>query len=156
MSASPVGLSPKLRPMGLQDVDGVMAVELQVYPFPWTAGIFRDCLRVGYSCWVWEHEERVVGYGVMSVGAGEAHILNLAVHPTMQRRGLGREMIEHMLRLATRHGAEEAFLEVRPSNRTAVRLYEQIGFAQVGVRHQYYPGPNGREDALIMARRVSL
>lgn len=147
--------TPKLRPMGEKDVDGVMAVERQVYPFPWTAGIFRDCMRVGYSCWVWEHEDRVVGYGVMSTGAGEAHILNLAVHPTLQRRGLGRGMIEHLLRIASQRGADEVFLEVRPSNQTAVRLYEEIGFSQVGIRRGYYPAPDGREDALIMARRVS-
>lgn len=147
---------PELRPMQAEDTVDVMLIEHQVYPFPWTEGIFKDCLRVGYCCWVWQESGQVLGYGVMSVGVGEAHILNLAVHPQHQGRGLGRGMIEHLLQLAVSHGADTAFLEVRPSNERAVELYHGLGFNQVGLRKAYYPLAQGREDALIMARRCRL
>jgi ribosomal-protein-alanine N-acetyltransferase len=143
--------APRLRPMHDSDVPAVMAVELVNYPFPWTEGILRDCLRVGYSCWVYEATDCVVGYGILSVGAGEAHILNISVHPDSQGQGLGRELMVHLLDRAREHGADTAFLEVRPSNRVAVRLYESIGFNQAGLRRDYYPAARGREDALIMA-----
>lgn len=142
---------PRLRPMHEEDVPGVMMVELLNYPYPWTEGIMRDCLRANYSCWVYEAADRIVGYGILSVGAGEAHILNISIHPDHQGLGLGRELMNHLLDLARGHGADTAFLEVRPSNRAALHLYESIGFNQVGLRRDYYPAADGREDALIMA-----
>lgn len=144
----------RLQPMHAEDVAGVMAVETKVYEFPWTGGIFNDCMRVGYNCWVWKQDDEVIGYGVMSVAAGEAHILNLCIDPGHQRRGLGRGMLEHLLGLARRYGADTVFLEVRPSNRPAVALYESLGFNQVGLRRNYYPHSAGREDALILAYRL--
>ncbi len=156
MSAVPTSLTPRLRPMLETDVAGVMAVERTVYPFPWTAGIFRDCLRVGYCCYVWEQGAEIHGYGVMSAGGGEAHILNLAVRSESQGQGLGRRMLEHLIDIASRYGVDAVFLEVRPSNKRAVALYHHVGFEQVGVRHNYYPDQQGREDALIMARQLRM
>jgi len=144
----------KLRPMEPDDVDAVMEVELSAYPYPWTAGIFRDCLQVGYCCWVAEQGELLVGYGVMSVAAGESHILNLCVSPPCQGRGVGRRLLGHLLRLAKVHGADLALLEVRPSNLSAISLYESEGFNQFGVRRNYYPADRGREDALMMAKSL--
>lgn len=144
---------PELRPMRSEDVDAVMAIEEVVYPHPWTGGIFRDCIRVGYSCWVFMREERLIGYGVMSAGGGEAHVLNIAIAPEAQGRGLGRRMLEHLLELGRSKGASEMLLEVRPSNTVAVGLYESMGFRRVGRRKGYYPAENGsREDALVLAR----
>jgi len=137
--------------MSDEDVDEVMSVEREAYPFPWTAGIFRDCLRVGYCCWVCTLGEQIIGYGVMSVAAGEAHILNLCVKPKMQGQGLGRRLMNRLLTLAREHHAEEVFLEVRASNTPALRLYESIGFNEIGTRRSYYPAANGREDAIILA-----
>jgi ribosomal-protein-alanine acetyltransferase len=143
--------APHLRPMHEEDVPGVMVVELLNYPYPWTEGIMRDCLRARYSCWVYEAGDRVIGYGILSAGAGEAHVLNISVHPDYQGRGLGRELMVHLLDRAREYGADTVFLEVRPSNRAAVHLYESIGFNQAGLRRDYYPAARGREDALIMA-----
>ena len=145
----------RLRPMREGDLSFVTAIERDAYPFPWTAQIFRDCLRVGYSCWVADLQGQVEAYGVMSVSVGECHILNLCVRPELQRQGIGRRMLAHLIHLARKHGAETALLEVRPSNRPAIALYEQEGFAEVGVRRQYYPAANGREDALILAKDLS-
>jgi ribosomal-protein-alanine N-acetyltransferase len=155
MSAVIESPQPLLRPMLEEDIEAVLAIENEVYPHGWTEGFFRDCLRVRYSCWVLEQGGELVGYGIMSAAVGEAHILNVAVAPSCQGRGLGRDMLMHLLQLAGRHGAETAFLEVRPSNQIAIRLYETTGFHQVGLRRDYYPADKGREDAVIMARALT-
>lgn len=144
-----------VRPMYETDLSEVMAIELQVYPFPWTWGIFRDCLHVGYCCWVYVEEGRLHGYGIMSVGAGEAHVLNLCVRPSRQGHGIGRRLLAQLIDVAQRHRAEKMLLEVRPSNAPACRLYQAMGFAEIGVRKDYYPAVGGREDALIMARGLA-
>jgi ribosomal-protein-alanine N-acetyltransferase len=141
-----------LRRMGEDDILAVLAVERAAYPYPWTEGIFRDCLRVGYACWVATRGSDFLGHGVMQVAAGESHILNLCVHPQWQRRRLGRHMLRRMLAAARAQDADTAFLEVRASNRPAIGLYESEGFCEVGVRRGYYPAENGREDAIIMAK----
>jgi ribosomal-protein-alanine N-acetyltransferase len=132
------------------DVAEVFAVERASYQFPWSEGIFRDCLRVGYVCRVLALENRVIGYGVMSVGAGEAHILNLCVADACRCRGLGRRMLVYLLERGAAAGMSEAFLEVRPSNTAAIRLYQAIGFEQVGMRRGYYQAVGGREDAAVL------
>ncbi|MDH5665223.1 MAG: ribosomal protein S18-alanine N-acetyltransferase [Nitrosopumilus sp.] len=144
--------SENIRPMNEDDLDKVMAIEPHAYEHPWTKGIFRDCLRVGYSCWVIENEQGDIdGYGVMSVGVGEAHILNLTVAPEMQKQGLGKMLLQYFIELARHHALDTILLEVRPSNKAAVALYAKTGFNEVGVRKDYYPAKKGREDALILA-----
>lgn len=154
MSAVREKNEPKLRPMLDTDVDEVMSIEEQVYPHGWSAGIFRDCLRVHYSCWVMEQREQLVGYGILSAGGGEAHILNIAIDPLFQGQGLGRSLMLFLLETARQHKADTVFLEVRPSNRIALKLYDSLGFHQVGMRRGYYPSDKGREDAIIMAREL--
>lgn len=139
------------RPMEEADLATVIAIEKQAYPFPWTLGIMRDCLRVGYSCWIFEREGLMVGYAFMSIAAGEGHLLNLCVRPELQGRGVGRKFLRHLLSVARRQGADTLFLEVRPSNSSAVRLYQSVGFNEVGYRKDYYPDHQGREDALVFA-----
>jgi ribosomal-protein-alanine N-acetyltransferase len=151
VSAILVDESARLRPLNLADLDAVMTIEQRAYPFPWTKGIFRDCLRVGYCCWCYERDGCLEGYGVMSVAAGESHILNLTVRPESQRQGLGRKLINHFLQLARRHDADVVMLEVRPSNQAAIGLYQKCGFNEIGIRRNYYPAEHGREDALLLA-----
>ncbi len=140
-----------LRPMTAEDIEAVMAIELRAYEYPWSEGIFHDCLNVGYCCWVYKTEHALAGYAVMSVGAGESHILNLCVRPESRRRGLGRRLLKHMLAIARGHQADTALLEVRPSNRDAIALYRAVGFNEVGIRKAYYPAADGKEDAIILA-----
>ncbi len=141
---------PRFRPMQSEDLDRVAEIERQVYEFPWSRGIFGDCLRVGYSCWVMQLDGAIAGYGVVSSGAGEAHILNLCIAPEYQHQGYGRRLLNRLLDLARWYHARSVFLEVRPSNHRAIRMYETLGFACVGRRPNYYPAQQGREDALIM------
>ena len=139
------------RAMTRADIPFVDAIEKQSYPYPWTAGIFADCIQAGYFCPVFAGRDGVVAYAVMSVAAGEAHILNLCVAPDHRRAGVGKRLLKHVLDAARQHEAEHLFLEVRPSNAAARRLYEQAGFNRVAVRPDYYPDSDGREDALILA-----
>ena len=136
------------------DLDAVMAIETALYEFPWTRGIFLDCMRVGYHCHVYQQDDDIKAYSVSSLGAAEAHVLTLCVRPDSQKQGLGRMMMEHMIEIARQAGAETMLLEVRPSNEHAIRLYHQLGFNEVGFRPDYYPAAEGREDALIMARSL--
>lgn len=138
--------------MQMEDLPQVLTIEELSYDFPWTLGIFRDCLRVGYCCWVVTLDEVVIGYGVMSVGAGECHILNVCIDPAHQGAGYGRKMFLHLLYLGRKHGAATAFLEVRVSNQRALQLYQRLGFTEVGRRKGYYPSrQEGREDALVLS-----
>jgi len=142
----------QLRPMRPEDLTAVMAVELSAYTHPWTENIFRDCLRVGYQCWVAEIDQQLAGYSVMSVAVGEAHILNICIDPARQGQGMGRQLLQRMLHMAGELQADTAYLEVRESNQVAQALYESIGFNQIGQRRGYYPAVGGDEDALVYAK----
>lgn len=143
-----------VREMHKADLDRIMELEGASYPFPWTRGIFADCLRVGYLCRVAEFGGRVVAYSVLSVAAGEAHLLNLCVSPEVRRQGVGSMLLERVVGEAVLNGAERLFLEVRPSNAGALRMYRASGFRVVGRRPGYYPAAAGREDAVVMVRRL--
>lgn len=144
-----------LRPMREDDLDFVMEIENKAYEYPWTKAIFNDCLQVGYCCWVIERGDTLLAYGVMSVAVGESHLLNLCVNPDYQSTGLGKMLLSHLLDIAVERYANMTFLEVRPSNFSAIKLYLENGFDEIGVRRNYYPAKMGqREDALILARTV--
>jgi ribosomal-protein-alanine N-acetyltransferase len=154
MSAALADLAPCLRPMLESDLPLVMASERAAYDFPWTEGIIADCLRVGYHCCVAEKNGAVVGHGIMSVGAGECHVLNICVHPQWQGQGIGRHLLRALLSHARGRNADTAFLEVRISNALAYQLYASEGFCEVGTRRGYYPAREGREDAVVLARSL--
>ena len=143
-----------LRPMRIADLERIMEIETTMYTYPWTEGIFRDCLRVGYCCWVLKQDHEIIAYGVMSTGAGEAHVLNICVAKGYQRNGHAETLLRHLLELAKRHGADICLLEVRPSNQAAIQLYHKLGFNEVGIRRNYYPDRDGREDAMILALNI--
>jgi [ribosomal protein S18]-alanine N-acetyltransferase len=145
----------EIRSMNELDIPVVAAIEKSAYQFPWSEGIFRDCLRVGYVCRVVDVDGDMGGYGIMSVGAGEAHILNICIRDEYRSRGLARKVLSYLLERARTVGMREAFLEVRPSNIAASRLYHSMGFEQVGIRRGYYQASVGREDAAVL-RRVLL
>jgi len=149
MSAQ-LDILPKLRPMRASDIDRIMEIEPVIYTHPWTRGNFEDSMRVGYSCWVIDCGGVVTGYGVLMIGVREAHLLNLSIAPEWQRRGLGRTLLEHFVRIGRDSDAQQMFLEVRPSNTSARRMYADYGFRDVSVRRGYYPAAGGREDAILM------
>ncbi|HET9693401.1 MAG TPA: ribosomal protein S18-alanine N-acetyltransferase [Steroidobacteraceae bacterium] len=140
----------RFRAMTPFDVAAVAAVERSSYQFPWSEGIFRDCLRVGYLCRVAECDGEVVSYGIVAMGAGEAHILNICVRGAVRGRGIGRQMLMLLIERASQAGMQDVFLEVRPSNLHAIALYQSVGFVEVGRRRGYYQAVDGREDALVL------
>lgn len=142
---------PSFASMSDADLDSVMKIEQDIYAFPWTRVNFRDSLRAGYSCWTYREGAELMGYAVLLLAAGEAHLLNLSIAAPVQRRGYGASLLSCLLGVARQHGARVMFLEVRPSNEAGKRLYESFRFAQVGVRRGYYPAHGGREDALVFA-----
>lgn len=140
----------ELRPMVEADLPAVMAIEAEIYAFPWTQGNFRDSLAAGYGCWNYVCDGRLTGYGVVMLAADEAHLLNLSVAATDQRQGHGSLLLQRLCAFSRERGARLLYLEVRPSNLVALRLYQRHGFERVGVRRDYYPALLGREDALIL------
>jgi len=143
------------RVMMEDDLDDVIAIEESVYPFPWTRGIFHDCLNIGYVCRVFLHKEKIIAYSIISVAADESHLLTIVVAKDEQRKGYGKKMLDEMIRVAKIHAANIMYLEVRASNKAAVQLYHDNGFNELGVRNNYYPAEKGREDALVFALELS-
>lgn len=162
MIAQPHLFHPFVRSLGIGDLDRIMEIELAAYPYPWSRGIFSDCLRVGYDCWGLQLGLALVGYSVQSDAAEESHLLNLCVAPEWQRRGCGRVLLENAVRIARAHRCQSMYLEVRPSNPAGIALYARHGFTVVGRRPDYYSASaaagtcgsaetgRGREDALVM------
>jgi ribosomal-protein-alanine N-acetyltransferase len=142
------------RAMTLEDLDRVCGIEQRMYAFPWTRGNFLDSLSSGYICTVLERAGVIAGYGILSVAAGESHLLNLSIDARWQRRGLGRALLSRHIDLARCHGAAIMLLEVRPSNDAARALYASAGFEQLAVRRDYYPASGGREDALLLRLKL--
>lgn len=142
------------RRMKTDDVAQIMQVEKSVYQYPWTEGIFNDCIRVGYECWLAEIDETMVAHAVISIAAGESHILNISVDNQYQGQGIGKRFIEFLVDIAKSKKVSTILLEVRPSNVQAINCYNATGFNEIGCRKDYYPAPNGREDALLFAREI--
>lgn len=144
----------QFRPMRMDDLDAIMAIEPQIYPYPWTRGNFSDSLKSGYSAWVLMLNEQIIGYSLVMMVMDEAHLLNLSVAKAYQKQGLGRLLLEHMIEIAKSEQAINMFLEVRPSNISAIALYENMGFNEMAIRRGYYPAANGREDAVLMGLAI--
>ncbi|EQD29907.1 Ribosomal-protein-alanine acetyltransferase [mine drainage metagenome] len=151
MSAAPAVAHRSFRRLHKGDLPRVMEIERSAYRQCWTEGIFHDCLRVGYECWAILEATEIVGYGIVSIGAAEAHLLNLCVTPARQGCGLGRELLHYLIGWASDHGALAMYLEVRLSNIRAQSLYRVFGFREIGRRNGYYPADAFlvREDALL-------
>lgn len=154
MSAALEPCARRIRPMTQPDLEAVWDIERRAYVFPWSRGIFVDCLRIPYVCEVLEEDGVVVAYAIMSMGGDEAHLLNLCLDTSARGRGLARMLLDHLMAHATREGARVLYLEVRPSNAAALALYRRAGFARIGVRKDYYRAASGREDALVLARQL--
>ncbi|MBA2689640.1 MAG: ribosomal protein S18-alanine N-acetyltransferase [Burkholderiales bacterium] len=153
MSALPKQL-PRLSPLRPEQLDHIGAIEKSLYEFPWTAGNFRDSLQAGYSCWTCHVDDQLVGYAVLMIAAGEAHLLNISVAPAWQGRGFGKALLEFLMALARERHCERMLLEVRQSNLKACKLYQRNGFIVLGSRKDYYPAQEGREDAIVLERAL--
>lgn len=141
---------PRYRRMTAADLDAVVAIENTIYPHPWTRGNFADSIAAGYHCWIVECAGEMAGYTVVMIAAGEGHLLNLSVDAPWQRRGIGREVLGFVAKLARDYGAGKILLEVRPSNSAAIALYASAGFETIALRRGYYQAGGDRENAVVM------
>ena len=139
-------------PMQESDLDEVVAVEQEVYPYPWSRANFSDSLSQGYHAWVLRSQEgELMGYFLVMGVVDEAHLLNVAVSRAWQGKGVGRLLVNQAVALSRGLGMESILLEVRPSNIRALEIYQRYGFAEIGRRKGYYPAANStREDAIVM------
>ena len=141
-------------PMRDELLDEVAEIEGTLCDFPWTRLNFADSLTAGYCCRVLRREGELAAYAVMMCVLDEAHLLNISVVRGLQRHGLGRRMLDHLVHEAKGYGAERMFLEVRPSNVAARAMYDRAGFSPIGRRPGYYPALDGREDAIVMSAEL--
>lgn len=144
-----------IRTMTHEDLSLVSNIERQSYEFPWSHGVFRDCLLAGYQCIVLERDGEVAGYGILSVAAGEAHILNICVDPSYRSMGYGEKLLDEILFRARSSSVRQIFLEVRPSNEHALALYRKKDFHKVADRPSYYQASKGREDANVLVKKLT-
>ncbi len=149
------------RPMTEADIPAVMAMEADACLHPihaWSADNYRSSMRAGY--WARVRSEavtgRIVAVCVAMDGVDEVHLLNLAVHREWHGKGLARALLDILMARCRQRAATSLWLEVRPSNAPARALYLREGFEEIGLRKNYYPAPEGREDALVMKRDVAL
>ena len=141
---------PLIRRLLEQDVDQVYEIEKLAYPFPWTRGLFVDCMNAGYACFGLQIGRDLAGYVIFNWSAEEAHLLNLCVHPEWQHRGYGSLLLEYAINQVTKMDNKTMFLEVRESNLRAASLYQNRGFRVIGYRPSYYRAGDGRENAIVM------
>jgi [ribosomal protein S18]-alanine N-acetyltransferase len=139
-----------LRLMTTADISAVCAIEQQVQYAPWTPKLFSDSLE-RHLCWVAQKDQQVVGFFVMQFIVDEAHLLNIAVDPIQQKQGIGRLLLDNVQQQAVAKKANTIFLELRATNQRALALYQMAGFNEIGLRKNYYPAAQGKEDAVIMA-----
>ena len=145
----------RLRLATPDDLDAILDIESKVFGNPWASTAFLDEIgRPMATVEVAEEESRVVGFSctwhVVAAGETEAHLLRIAVDPAFQRRGLGRDLLSAVLERASADGAVRTLLEVGASNRPARKLYEALGFSEIGRRAGYYKAPP--DDAVVMSR----
>jgi [ribosomal protein S18]-alanine N-acetyltransferase len=153
-----------MRPMTQKDLGAIMMVETVIYPFPWTEANFRDSIKAGYDAWMLFDDSTAeskgkpfVGYCLLMWSMDEIHILNFSIDQTQQRQGWGMRMIRWLGHNGYQRGARALLLEVRPSNLSAICLYEKAGFVELGRRKNYYPSHAGsKEDAIVMQASLPL
>ncbi len=140
----------EFRKMHASDLDRVILIEREIFLFPWSPGNFFDSIKAEYLCQVLEQADTIFGYGIMMMSPEEAHVLTLGIAADWQKKGWGRKLLQHFIRLAKAEHAKSMFLDVRESNHGAAQLYKQMGFRHIATRKGYYPAMCGREDALVM------
>ena len=135
-------------------LDSVLEIERESNPYPWTARNFSDCIEKGYYSMVLEDKEKFVGFAIMAISSEESHLLNIGVNKDFRGSGFGEQILKKMIIAAEVMGSKKIILEVRVSNKIAYRLYEKLGFHEIGERKKYYRLPEGREDAYVMTKTL--
>ncbi len=133
---------------GLQDLEAVYDLECSLNAYPWSKQSFVDSIESGHGCYCLRKDGELLAFAVISLVLDEASLLNLGVAKAHQRKGYAKQLLDAALQQSVLAGASMCILEVRASNRSAIDLYYDIGFYEIGQRPGYYPAAHGREDAL--------
>jgi ribosomal-protein-alanine N-acetyltransferase len=140
-----------IRPLGLSDLNSIDSIEQRAYRTPWSRSMFASELAKASSICLGAYDgDQLIGYVVNSRYVDAWHVMNVAVDPDYQRRGIATRLLEHLFELTRDDQRRGYTLEVRVSNHEAIGLYENLGFVRQGIRRGYYT--DNREDALIMWR----
>lgn len=143
-----------IRKMGFKDLDTVTSIEQDLCEYPWTKGVFSDCLK-NYDCFIIEDKNNeILGYAMISCFLNESHLLNIGIRKDSQGKKLGNRLMQYIIEQAKAKKAELMYLEVRKDNIRAVNLYKKLGFSQIGIRKEYYLTKNGKEDALVFLANI--
>jgi ribosomal-protein-alanine N-acetyltransferase len=141
----------RIRVLEPSDLSAIEAIEQRAYPTPWSRSMFASELAKPTSICLGAFEgDELVGYVINSRYVDAWHVMNVAIDPDRQRRGVATALLERLFELTHDDERRGYTLEVRVSNEGAIRLYEQLGFEPRGIRRGYYT--DNREDALIMWR----
>ena len=136
------------------DLNAAFAIEQRSHAFPWSEKTFLSNQGDRYLNFQLQVDGVLAAFAITQVVLDEATLFNLAVDPDWQRRGLGRELLQHLIKALEEQGVVTLWLEVRASNHAAIALYEQLDFNEVSIRRNYYPTADGKEDAVIMALTI--
>lgn len=140
-----------IRVMTFADIDAVMRIENSTNPTPWSEKIMRDCINVGFKCFVLVVDGAVMGYAVYVLSLYQCHLLNLRLDPALHGQGYGSDFLRFCLQETLKEGVGWMVLEVRPSNPAGLALYKKFGFSQISVKEKYYDDGDGKfEDALVL------
>ena len=145
-----------VRAMAHEDLPEIMVNERAAYPIPWSEQVFIESIDGRNDCRVLVDGKTILGHCVTSSILDEFHLLNLCIAPSHSRQGLGRYLLKYLIELAASASSSMFFLEVRASNKIAIELYSSEGFNEVGVRPNYYPVKDGREDAILMTLQLGV
>lgn len=138
------------------DLSRAWEIEKRAHAFPWSEATLASNQGERYLNYQLITEGEMAAFAITQVVLDEATLFNIAVDPAFQRRGFGRELLEHLIDELEKRGVVTLWLEVRASNAAAIALYEHLGFNEVTIRRNYYPTADGREDAIIMALPISM
>lgn len=135
------------------DLERLFEIEQSAHLVPWSMGILKNTQGENYLNLKLTYHDKIIAFAICQHILDEATLLNIAVTPSFQGKGFGKQLLNHLLQQLTEKGISTLWLEVRESNITAQKLYEQLGFNEVDRRKNYYPTPHGqRENAIVMAR----
>lgn len=136
------------------DLPRLADIAEKAMPFPWTLRVFQDCLKMNYVGWVIEEERKIIGFSIILVQSEQVEIINIALLPEFQKKGGGRQLLNEILNYCKECEIPKINLEVRKSNRSAIAFYRKFGFKEDGIRKNYYPLAEGREDGLLFSAVV--
>ncbi len=141
-----------IRAWAVDDLSALALLADRSTPHAWSVDVLRDCFKATYQGWVLEDKNKIIGFIVIFLLGEECELLNICIDPEYRRQGLGQRLMDHVIEYSQSKNLSRIYLEVRDGNQHAIDLYHACGFGEVGVRKDYYPCSNGREDARLMVK----